>query len=334
MKTIYELRHFKTSSDSSLTEALKLYSKNIEAAYRTDTREILYWIDRFNKESKDSFYIFGFYLNNALIGFAEAAHFWSERMVILDYLIIETEYLGNNTFYEFLEKIRMYLANADVQFDYITVEVGYLNEFTELPAPSRQWVRLLKMVNFGVVKCNYYIPRLGDTNFESEMKGILMINTGTEEKLIRKETYLKFVNAIYFKYYLRWYSAFMSSEKIIMYNKTLNIQVVQMEKELENVNVIEINGFPNVFPYQSQSDSKQKDNKLLRLITTILSFTICSILVGVMYLYLKSKYDIDANSLAIILAIAAFLVLFSGVILFENKSNIFSRLLMKIIDKF
>ena len=334
MKTIYELRHFKTSSDSSLTEALKLYSKNIEAAYRTDTREILYWIDRFSKESKDSFYIFGFYIKNAIIGFAEAAHFWSERMVILDYLIIETEYLGNNTFYEFLEKIRMYLANADVQFDYITVEVGYLNEFTELPAPSRQCVRLLKMANFGVVKCNYYIPRLGDTNFESEMNGILMINTGTEEKLIKKETYLKFVNAIYFKYYLRWYSAFMSSEKIIMYSKTLNIQVMKMEKELENINVLEINGFPNVFPSQSQSDPKQKNNKLLRLITTILSFIICSILVGVMYLYLKSKYDIDANSLAIILAIAAFLVLFSGIILFENKSNIFSRLLMKIIDKF
>jgi hypothetical protein len=212
--------------------------------------------------------------------------------------------------------------------------VGYLNESTELPASSRQWVRLLKMANFGVVKCNYYIPRLGDTNFESEMKGILMINTGSEEKLIRKETYLKFVNAIYFKYYLRWYSAFMSNERIIMYNKILNIQVVQMEKELENINVIEINGFPNVFPAQTQSDPKHKNNKLLRLVTTILSFIICSILVGVMYLYLKSKYDIDANSLAIILAIAAFLVLFSGIILFENKSNIFSRLLMKIIDKF
>lgn len=334
MKSAYKLKRFKNSSDPGITDALKLYSEYTEPAYRTDTREILHWIDKFNKVYEDSFFILGLYFNNVLIGFSELAYFFQEKTVIIDYIVIKSDYRGNNTFYQFMEGIREFLITEGILFDYTIVQVGYFNEKLEPPESSKLWIRLLKMSHFGVVKCKYYLPRLGMNNFESEMKGVLMLYSKNETNQIRKETFFQIVRAVYFKYYLRWYSEFLDENSKIQYSKDLFDLVSIMEKELFKKKYIDINGYSNLFPIVTNSKNQDQRNRLIKVVTLLLSFLICSIFIGLAYLYVKSRFGIDANALALILSAAGLIVIFISAIIYENRSNLFSGLIEKILDKF
>jgi hypothetical protein len=159
MKSTYEIKIFKSSNEQDLIKALNLYSQNIEPALRTDSREIMYWVDRYNKKFEDSFYILGFYLNDVLIGFSELAYFIKEKTLIVDYLVIDKKFRKNNTFYEFIQKIEEFLNSKNFIIDYIVAEVGFYNEKLEPPEKSKHMIRLLKMAGFSVAKCSYYTPR-------------------------------------------------------------------------------------------------------------------------------------------------------------------------------
>jgi hypothetical protein len=124
MKSTYELKRFKSSSAPDFAKALKLYSENIEPEYRTDTSEILFWTDNFEKQFGDSFLILGLYLNDVLIGFSEVAVFKEEKLVEVDYIVIDPRYRKNNAFYQFLDQITSFLADENYVFDYVICEVG------------------------------------------------------------------------------------------------------------------------------------------------------------------------------------------------------------------
>ncbi len=62
MKRTYEIKRYRTANSPDFVKALKLYSDNIEAEYRTDTNEIIYWVDKFHKRFGDSFFVLGLYL--------------------------------------------------------------------------------------------------------------------------------------------------------------------------------------------------------------------------------------------------------------------------------
>lgn len=175
MKATYELRQIKDSRDKDLTRALSIYSQNIESIQRTDVREIIYWLDNYNYKFKDRFFILGFYLNNEIIGYSQFVYFEDEKIIAIDYIVIEEIKRRNNTFYQFLEEIRNFLNQENIHFDYLVAEVGYFDETKSPTEKSRSLIRLLKMSGFGVVKAKYFQPMLGKNNFESELMCILMV---------------------------------------------------------------------------------------------------------------------------------------------------------------
>ena len=99
MSATYELRRIKNSKDSVLTKALGIYSQNIDPLLRTDTREIIYWLDNYNNSYRDKFFLLGLHLNGQLIGYAQIAYFTEEKIVFIDYIVIEQGRRGNNTFW-------------------------------------------------------------------------------------------------------------------------------------------------------------------------------------------------------------------------------------------
>ena len=334
MKSVYELRKYKNSRDPDLVKALKLYSQNIEPALRTDAKEIMHWLDKYNKAYEDSFFILGFYLNGELIGFSEMAHFVEEKVVIVDYLVIDKPFRKNNTFYEFVEKIGELLSEENLQYNYIVAEVGCFYEKGEPPENARQLIRLLKMTYFGVVKCGYYVPRLGLTNHESEMRAVMMIFSPNEAKQIKKETFFQIVNAIYYKYYQRWYNEFFGEQDRIKYSRSLHEIVSRMENELKDKKYIEINGLSSLFPLQTEPVSRKKTGKAIKIATALILFFLSLFVAGAGYLILKSKLNMDADTMLKIFLVGLTLTLFLMAIIFERKSNVFSRLLEKIADKF
>lgn len=334
MKTTYDLKHFTNSSQPGLIAALRLYSRNIEPSLKTDTREIVHWLDHCNKKYEDPFFILGFYQDRNLIGFAEAAYFRQEHIVIVDYIVIDKPFRGNDTFYVFMQKIREFLTSQDLAVNYVVVEIGYPRSSLEPSDKTKLLIRLLKMAQFGVLKCSYFLPRLGVDNFESEMKGILMIYSTTETNQIRKETFFQIVNAIYFKYYQRWYNEFLSPEQMIEYGRGLHSLVSKMEEELKNKDTIEVNGYSGLYLSQDGSLRALVKTRTVRLATGVLLLALCFISVTAAYLFLRTKYAIDAVTLETIFYVSLILVIFLFSAIFEKKSGLFSKLVEKILDKF
>src|SRR5437868_7979044 len=151
MQSVYELRRIKSSADKSLGRALNIYSQNIDPLIRTDTREIIYWLDNYNKQFKDQFYLVALYLNDLIIGYAQFAYFKEEKIVFIDYLAIEKNSRKNNTFYEFIEKIKEFFIDEEIEYNFIVTEVGYFRQTKEPTEVARNLIRLLKMTSFGVI---------------------------------------------------------------------------------------------------------------------------------------------------------------------------------------
>jgi hypothetical protein len=332
MRSVYELKKFKNSRDPDLVQALKIYTAYTEPALRTDTREIMHWLDKWNVEFDDRFHIVGFYFNNVLIGFSELAYFKQEKFVIVDYFVIDKEFRKNNTFYQFLEEIFIFLDRENYEYSYIIGEVGcYLEK--QPPESARLLIRLLKMSHFGVLKCNYYVPRLGLHDYESEMRAVMMIYSRNEVSQIKKETFFQIVNAIYYKYYHRWHIEFVDENEKIRYSRDLHDLILKMEKELSNKKVIEINGLSSLFPVKIESGNKLERKKIVKLITGIVLFAIAFTLIGCAYLLIKSRLGIDSETVSSVFYVSLFVTLFLLALLFENRSNLFSRMIEKLLEK-
>jgi hypothetical protein len=334
VKSVYELTHFRSSKSPGLIDALKLYVDYTEPALRTDSKEIMYCIDHWNDLYEDPFYVLGFYLNNQIIGFTELAFFRMEKLVIVDYMVIHEAYRKNNTFYQFLEDIRQFLRSQQIEFNYIIGEVACYNEELEPPESSKLMIRLLKMSRFGVVKCNYYVPRVGMYDLESAMRSIMMLYTQNEIRQLKRETFFQIVEAVYFKYYQRWHNIFADEMERFNYDKELKSLLDKLHKQLEGKESIDINGLNGLFPVESININDERGGRLIKAATGVVLFFVTFALVSLAYNALKAKLGWDSDTFGIVTTVTFGVTIFLIAVFFERKSSTFSRLLEKFINFF
>lgn len=333
MKSTYEFRIFRSEKDKDLVKALSIYSKNIEPILRTDTREILYWLDNYNKSFKDKFYLVGFYLNNILVGFAQFVYFLEEKIIFVDYIVIDKDYRKNNTFYEFVEKIKDLINEEGLNYNYIIAEVGYFHKL-EPTLNTKSLIRLLKLTGFGVVKADYYQPMLGKNFYESEVKSILMLYDPNEIESIKVETYISFVNTIYFNHYKRWYDRFFNEKEQMEYSNGLNKILQQTLSSIKKKKLIEINGYENIYFANTGSGLIKKYSRIAKISAILFLFSIFVILFGTLHIVVKSKFDIDTTAQSYIIIASIIAVFFIMSLIYEGKTQSLTSLMEKIINKF
>lgn len=333
MKASYEIKRYRSSGSPDLTRALKLYADNIEASYRTDTNEIIHWLDKFEKRFGDGFYVLGLYLNDILIGYTQFAYFKEELFVEVDYIVIDKPYRKNNSFFEFIDQIGDFLTTNNIIYDYIICEVGCYFDDIEPTESSKTLIRLLKMSHFGVIKCAYYVPRLGKWNYESQMRAILMIYSREDIKQLKKETYFMVINALFYKYYQRWYADFFSEAENKEYKTGLDELYEAIKKDVNSRKSIEINGFQNLLPLNPVEFNIGRSNKKIKVLIFIVLFLISIVIFGSAALLIKSRLDIDIENQASLLSLA---VIFASVLtsyLFGKRTGLAAKLLEKLTDK-
>jgi hypothetical protein len=333
MKTLFELKRFKSSRDKGIIDALRLYVDYTEPAVRTDSKEILYCLDHWNDLFTDPFFVLSLYLNGEIIGFTELAFFVEEKFVIVDYLVIDKRFRKNNTFFQFIEGIQEFLRKEGIEYNYIVAEVACYHDNLEPPESSRLLIRLLKMSHFGVIKCNYYVPRVGIFDYESEMRAVMMIYSQNDARVIKKDTFFQIVNAIYKKYYQRWHNLFVGIDEKMKYDTEINFLLDKMEKQLASRNTIEINGLSGLFPIKTNFEYSSTKNKLLKIVTALGLFVICFLVVATFFTLLKTRLGWDSSTASTIIISSISLTLFIIALLFEKKSNVFSKSLEKILEK-
>jgi hypothetical protein len=330
MKAVYELKRFKNSRNRDLTKALGIYSKNIEPFLRTDTREIIHWLDAYPERYKDQFIILGLYFNDIVIGFAQLAYFIEERIIFVDYIVIEKEFRKNNTFYEFVEEIKEFITAENIEFDFILAEVGGFDD-KEPSASTKNLIRLLKMTGFGVVKTNYYHPRLGKTNYESEFQSVLMLYTLNELKHIKKDTYFLFLKTIYFKHYQRWYADFFDEKEKAEYGYSLFKLFKKSREILKKKDSIEINGYLNIYTNNLSVATYKPYKKLAKAIAVFVLFIALLIIFGFIHKIVKNKYKIDTNAQVYIILASAFFLLFILLLFNEKKNHSITSIIEKLL---
>jgi hypothetical protein len=240
VQSSYMLKRFTSSSDLDFASALLLYVRNTAANIRTDTNEITHWLDTFSAKFQDEFYVFGFYRNKQLVGYAEAAYFRQERIFALDYLVIDKAARRSGVFHEFVDQLRFYLEDAHPEYRYGLAEVAYGSDERHPSQQSALLIRLLKSQGFRVARAPYYQPRLMHDDAESEMRAELLIYSATPVEQIRAETYLSIVRTIYYKYYLRWKTIIPDSGQ--EYEKHLDRLFAKIQSSVGKRQTIRVNG--------------------------------------------------------------------------------------------
>ncbi|MCC8145865.1 MAG: hypothetical protein LIO93_05375, partial [Bacteroidales bacterium] len=107
----YELLRFNSSNDQYFYEALKIYQQSIPHEQKTNSSEIVYWVDNLGTFKEGELFFFGLLLNNKIIGYAEIAFIKNNRILIIDYIVLDPIYKSNSAFYSFYSLIIKYFDN-------------------------------------------------------------------------------------------------------------------------------------------------------------------------------------------------------------------------------
>ncbi|QHI37178.1 hypothetical protein IMCC3317_25560 [Kordia antarctica] len=332
MKSSYQLKRIKKSSDDSIIESLIIYSDNIEPQLRTDSNQILYWLDNYSKNFDDSFYVLNFYLNNKIIGYSQLTHFVDEKIIFVDYIVLDPLYRRNNTFYEFLEQIRYFLSRYVITYDYIFAEVGSFFNETQLSNKSRNIVRLLKLSGFKVIKAKYYHPSLASKISNQSFKSVLMVHTGSSMKSISKEAYLKIIEVIYFKHYLRWYSRFLIDKDLSDYTLGINDIFEKTKLDLKSKKQVDINGYSEVLNFKPNINRNHNIKSILQWLAMIIIFIILVLFFAVLHIIAKDKFKIETDAQYYIILFPLILIVTIVAIFSENKNNKIAKLLSKLFN--
>src|SRR4051812_37144291 len=102
----YRLKRFTDSRDPDFAGALLIYVRYTPPSIRSDAREIIHWLDNLPQQLKETFYVFGFYRNRQLVGYAQATYFPTEYLYFIEYLTIDEKQRSNNVFFEMVEQIK------------------------------------------------------------------------------------------------------------------------------------------------------------------------------------------------------------------------------------
>lgn len=324
-ETRYRIKHFKNAKDKGFLKAMRIYSNYFDPKSMTDTNEISLWLDRNYTAFNDKFYCLGLILNEEVVGYAQFAYFNEEKIVFIDYIVIDEKYRRNDTFYLFVYKIKDFILHECLSFNYIVAEIVSDSKVYKPSDSSILLIRLLKLCGFGVIKAAYYQPKLGVYNLESDTNALMMIRTNSEVtdlEYLKRETFLEIIKTIYFKHYRRWYSIY--EETISEYESHLNQKMKSIELDVKKKDIIYINGYKHLLEPEKNVDFNYKrPNNIFQ--TIILSILFISILTISLLLFIK-EYDIKP-----ILAITIYLLI---LISFFGFLGIFYKQANTIFDKF
>ncbi len=314
------LRRFENTLDPDFAAALLLYARNTPPSSRTDTNEISYWLERFHKHTGDYFYVFGFYRNSELVGYAEVAYLRKVQTFALDYIVIEASQRRNNVFYEFLDHIRNYLELAHPEYRFGMAEVCY-GPGQKYPTKESSLVaRLLKIQGFKVARAPYFQPRLMEDNAESEMHADLLIYSPEEVGSLRPETYLAIVRA-YYDYYMCWKDYLPTDAE--PYRRYLDLLYSRIETGIGKQKSIHINGHKTVLT----STERKPLVTVHRVVSFAFQALVTVILLTTAMLGLRAWFNLSNSAFVIIFGTALIAFVAVAGIVSQSAREILTELL-------
>ncbi len=319
-RTSYRLKRFESATDPDFAAAILVYVRNTAGSIRTESNQITSWLEAPPSGFKGVFYVFGFYLNEQLVAFAEASYFSHAELLMFDYLVIEESVRRNNIFFEFTDHLRQYFEIAHPEYRYVVAEVGY-GPGEQFPSRTSQLIaRLLKLQGFRVVKAPYFQPRLVWSDAETEMRADLLIFTDEPVDRIQRETYLRIVKAIYFDYYLPWMDTHTLHGPV--YKKYLEQLFERIDRNTGRNRIIELNGH-NVVLQPAGAKTSPRTARMIRFPIQALAVVV---VLSTAMLILRHSFSLSDTSLAFVFCLAMLSYMATAGVVSKEARDMFERL--------
>jgi len=324
-KITYKLKRFTSSSDNSFIDALRIYTSSISREAKTSTNEITHWLDQVkDKTDPTELMFFGFFSNDTIIGYAEIAYIRTERLIIMDYMVVDSKYMSNSSFSTFFFLLLGYFVKNDIDYDYIVTEI--LVKFNDIETKV-DIIRLFENEDFKIINTLYIQPRLETSNLESNKEALLMIyQRNCSKSSIKKETYFRIINSIYFDHYCTWDAPFFSDEQ--KRNENYNKLMSDFEKiksstcqEVLSDEEIKLNGYKNKL-IRNNALPPVSNTKTIR---SAIIFTFIAVILIMLILFFLKELKMELTTVVAV-TITILFILFSFLYLIDQKSA-------KILDK-
>ena len=290
----YELVRFKDSSDKDFQNALKIYRSSTPHEQKTNSSEIVYWVDHQEEFKIGELFFFGLKANDFVVGYAELAYVKKERILIIDYINLDPNYRTNSNFYAFYALIINYINNESVDYDYITKEILCRYNETHI---HKEDVSLYELENYKVVNGLYIQPQLEKNNVESIKESLIMLYTRAGlSPVLKKGAYLHIVEVIY-DYYYCWDRPFLSDDECVSSKKRAETNLTSISKSIANDGVT-LNGYP--FKFSSSSNGTEIPSKSRKDLFLASLFLILFVALIVSVLYFLNQYGYDTKAVLVV----------------------------------
>lgn len=218
----FSIRRIEASSDPDFVLALKIYNETTPYEIKTNTNEIVTWLN--NDEFICPFepMYFALYFSNQLSGFAMMTYIRSQRLVVLEYIALELQFRINTVFFTYINMLENYLSINQYDVAFIVNEVSNRRDGNDIDKESQLFSKLLCIEGYGRLEAPYITPPLGTSNHESSFDAFLFVKSTGEVHCLERQTYLEIVKAIYFDYFLVWYTRVLSQNEVKCYREILN----------------------------------------------------------------------------------------------------------------
>lgn len=305
----FSIRRLDKSTDSDYAAALKIYNETTPYEIKTNTNEITFWLDR--KDSTDPFesMFFALYYSEKLAGFAMMTYIKAQRIVILEYVALETQYRVNTVFFTYINLLESYLHINQYDVAFILNEVSNRRNGSDIDKESQIFSKLLCIEGFGKIEAPYVTPPLGTNNFESSFDAFLFAKSSGDVHALERQTYLDIVKAIYFDYFLVWYEHVLPANLVNEYNGilkksfeaisrklttngTVPVLYVECPILLNNTCNIKTSGLPPATP---------KKSKVFLYVLLAVFIVVCPLAVAWGYNYVLNLLGVPIGSVSTIL---------------------------------
>ena len=239
----YSLQRIRSARQDGalLGRALAIYEANTPRLEATASNEMLWWVDRYNREYSDELFIFALMINGEVVGFSECLHFYEEEFVILDYMTIAESKKSVASFFQFFELIKTYFDTIELRYRFIVAELVREHDGA-LTASSEFWKAMMALERFRLADADFVQLQLGRTRFETKLPARLLFSSDADITSLTRQTYLMVVRTVIMRHYTRWYRPFFSDAEADSYALAAGAAVDSIERALGTRQRIELSG--------------------------------------------------------------------------------------------
>lgn len=323
------IRRVEKSTEEDYVSALKIYNETTPPEIKTNTNEITKWLDC--KTDSYSFEPMFFTLNYAkeLAGFAMMTYVKSQRIAILEYVALATQYRVNTVFFAYVSLLENYLYVNRYDVVYILNEVSNRQNGTNIDKESQLFAKLLCSEGYGEINAPYITPPLGLNNYESSFDAFLFAKSSGDIHSLEKKTYLDIVHAMYYDYYLTWYEIILSSSELESYRENLDKCFTAITKKIDTQTIIPVSYMSCPLLQNSHCTSKtnglppapaKKPKVVYPLIVVLL--ILCPIIIVWGYHWILSVLNVPVDSVNGIIGNCLGAIITASVTLFIAKKKL------------